>query len=136
MADTNHAHAAPDIPVEGDGIQYSGIGWFTVVLAVTTLVCMGLMWGMFELMANRAAALDAPRPAVARPVGTMPAQPNLLLDEPMNLEQFRASETLRLTTYGWIDENGGRVRLPIDRAMDLLLERGLPVRGAQTQDPQ
>jgi hypothetical protein len=29
-------------------------------------------------------------------------------------------------TYGWIDRNGGVVRLPIDRAMDLVLERGLP----------
>lgn len=135
MADTNHAHAGPDIPVEGDGIHYSGIGWFVVVLAVTTLVCMGLMWGMFELMARRAEAIDGPRSPLARPVGAQPAQPNLLLDEPLNLEQFRASEQQRLTTYGWIDENGGQVRLPIDRAMDLLLERGLPVRGAQ-QPPQ
>ena len=34
-----------------------------------------------------------------------------------------------LTTYGWVDKNAGTVRIPIDRAKELLLERGLPVRG-------
>jgi hypothetical protein len=36
-----------------------------------------------------------------------------------------------LTTYGWMDQNAGVVRLPIERAKELILERGLPVRGAE-----
>ena len=43
---------------------------------------------------------------------------------------FRAHEHEVLTTYGWTDKNAGVVRIPIERAKDLLLERGLPVRGA------
>lgn len=128
MADTDHSHATPGIPVEGDGIHYRGIVWFVVVLAVTTAVCQLIVWGMFEAMAWRVEAADAPRAPLARPVGTMPPQPNLLLDEPASLRDFRAGEELRLTTYGWVDENAGTVRLPIERAKDLLLERGLPVR--------
>jgi hypothetical protein len=130
MADTKHS-PAPDahgIPVEGDGISYSGIVWFVVVLTVTTVICQVLMWGMFEVMARRTDATDVARAPLARPVGTMPPGPAVLVDEPANLRDFQATEQDALTTYGWVDENAGTVHIPIDRAKDLLLERGLPVR--------
>ena len=49
----------------------------------------------------------------------------------MNLKAFREHEHEVLTTYGWADKSAGVVRIPIDRAKDLLLERGLPVRGTE-----
>src|SRR5438552_15747466 len=42
------------------------------------------------------------------------------------LKQLRATEDAALTTYGWVDRKNGIVHIPIDRAMDLLLQRGLP----------
>src|SRR5579875_1217650 len=33
-----------------------------------------------------------------------------------------------LNSYGWVDRKAGIVRIPIDQAMDLLLQKGLPVR--------
>ena len=33
-----------------------------------------------------------------------------------------------LGSYGWVDKNAGVVRIPIDAAMKLTLERGLPAR--------
>ena len=141
MADTNHQQTpGHDSPVEGDGISYGGIGWFVVVLTVTTAICYALMWGMFRVMENRVDAADAARSALALPVGTLPPQPNMLVEigvegkpnyapgEPEHLRDYRASEELRLITYGWVDQNAGTFRLPIEQAKDLLLERGLPVR--------
>ena len=61
-------------------------------------------------------------------VGGPASVPSLLLREPMNLQKFREEEEHLLTSYGWVDQNAGVVRLPIDRAKALLLERGLPVR--------
>ena len=34
-----------------------------------------------------------------------------------------------LYSYGWVDEKAGTVHIPIERAMDLIAQRGLPVRG-------
>lgn len=45
-----------------------------------------------------------------------------------DLETFRAREEAELNSYGWIDRKSGIVRIPIDQAMDLLLQKGLPVR--------
>jgi len=147
MADTKPTHATP--PVEGDGVSYAGLGWFIVILTVTTLVCQIIVWGAFEFMAWRADRNDPARAAVAAPraqpriedgrivTGTDgAAQPTVLVTEPIPLANFRAREAESLATYGWIDEDAGLVRLPIDRAKDLLLERGLPTRAADTDTPQ
>ena len=52
------------------------------------------------------------------------------MNEPVNLQALRKKEQDALTTYGWVDQHAGVVRIPMERAKDLLLERGLPVRGA------
>ena len=31
-----------------------------------------------------------------------------------------------LTSYAWVDKPGGFARIPVDRAMELIVERGLP----------
>lgn len=36
-------------------------------------------------------------------------------------EEVTAEETQKLTTYGWVDQAAGSVRIPIDRAMELVL---------------
>lgn len=124
MADTETRHLSP--PVEGDGVNYQGIGWFVVILAGTTVFCMALVWGLFEVMDRR----NEPTAAapLAAPAGQLPPGPNLLTDEAGNLRQFRQREDTALTSYGWADQATETVRLPIARAKDMLLERGLPVR--------
>jgi hypothetical protein len=142
--DTNHHVAAGVAPVEGDGVSYSGIVWFVVILVVTTLVCQGLMWVLLKTFQHQATVAAVSPVAAANErvategrvyptvtsIGPNSAQPKLLVNEPANLEIFRAKEHDALTTYGWMDKNAGTVRIPIERAKDLLIERGLPVRGA------
>lgn len=45
-----------------------------------------------------------------------------------DLQAFRTREEAELNSYGWIDRKAGVVRIPIDRAMDLIIQQGLPVR--------
>ncbi len=59
------AHHAEQMPVEGDGVGYSGIAWFVVILAVTTVFCQALVWGMFESWPRREEARDPARSIVA-----------------------------------------------------------------------
>ena len=146
MADTKaHPVAAP---VEGDGVSYRGIVWFVVVLTVTTLICQALMWVLLKAFQHQASVAEvspvaapvADRAAVeGRVYPTLTAigkpggpQPPLLVNEPGNLALLRAREREALTTYGWVDQNAGTVRIPVERAKDLLIARGLPVRGADS----
>ena len=56
-----------------------------------------------------------------------PSGPLLQAAPAAELERRRAEEGATLATYGWIDREQGLVRIPIERAMELALERGFPV---------
>ncbi|HEX4263373.1 MAG TPA: hypothetical protein VH597_03455 [Verrucomicrobiae bacterium] len=61
------------------------------------------------------------------------AVPHLQITPAEDLKQFRMHKEAELNSYGWIDRTAGVVRIPVARAMDLLLERGLPTR-SQTNE--
>ncbi len=48
-------------------------------------------------------------------------------DGNQDLADLHAREDLLLDHYTWVDRPGGVVRIPIDRAMELIAQRGLPV---------
>lgn len=54
--------------------------------------------------------------------------PRLETDERDQLDRIRTNEEEILNTYGYVDQSAGTVHIPIERAMDLLAQRGLPVR--------
>ena len=54
--------------------------------------------------------------------------PHLQISSAEELKAFRTKEEAELNSYGWINRTAGMVRIPVARAMDLLLERGLPAR--------
>ncbi len=62
------------------------------------------------------------------PPTALPPQPRLLTNEPVNLEGFRAEEEAKLNGYAWVSKTKGRARIPIARAMDLVVKKGLPAR--------
>lgn len=69
---------------------------------------------------------DALRVPVQGPsIAAVPA-PRLQLDPAAELAEFRREEAARLSGYAWIDPNRQVVSVPIDRAMSLLAQRGLP----------
>ena len=141
MADTEHT--TPPGPVEGDGVSYRSIVWFIAILVITVLVCQLVIWGLFrfteDYRLSRPEIVRAPLAAPAAEPSLQDGQvsrgseapasgPALLIDEPLVLRQFLVREDERLHSYGWVNQGAQTVRLPIERAKDLLLERGLPTR--------
>jgi hypothetical protein len=62
-------------------------------------------------------------------VRTLPPMPRLQVDPKMELKEYRDSQRDILNSYSWVDQAGGVVRIPVDRAMDLVIARGaLPAR--------
>jgi len=58
--------------------------------------------------------------------GVPPPEPRLQVDPERDMETQRRREEEILSSYGWVDRPAGTVRMPVDRAIDLVLERGLP----------
>jgi hypothetical protein len=59
---------------------------------------------------------------------TLPPPPRLQVHPAQDLKAYRAEEDAILEGYGWTDKSAGVVRIPIERAMELSLQRGFPVR--------
>ncbi len=65
-------------------------------------------------------------------VRMLPPGPRLQVTAPQDLKQYRAAQEEILNSSGWVDQKAGIVRIPIDRAMEILLQKGLPVRGTSS----
>ena len=103
-------------------IVLAGIGFFIVAALV-----FAAMVGLFDVLSEREARLSPPQNPLAEQLGPqLPPEPRLQSDPRGDLLRLREREKEVLTTYGWVDRQAGVVRIPIERAMQLLAERGLP----------
>jgi hypothetical protein len=61
------------------------------------------------------------------PVKLFP-EPQLQKTEILDLKALHAEEDKLLNGYAWVDPKQGIVRIPVDRAIEVLAKRGLPSR--------
>jgi hypothetical protein len=102
------------------------IAWTGVGLALLLIVTVILMWPLAGRMRSLATRLDSPEPALSEAmIQPAPPEPRLQTDPAGELAAMRHEEDLRLKTYAWVNEPAGIARIPVERAMELLLERGL-----------
>jgi hypothetical protein len=124
-----------DLKYETEDFSPRGIRWFTAglaVLAVTVLVSMG--WLLWALSDGRPPGQGLVTPTVPAP--NMSPAPDLQVASSRDYEEMRAAEEAQLHSYGWINRDAGIAAIPIERAMELLVKRGLPVQKAQQKRPR
>lgn len=115
---------------------------FGVWLVVAGIVINFIAWGLFHYFSNREDRLEPPPPPlVSSPSDRLPPDPRLqgapgskfpLQNPVLEMEAYKKAEEDLLDSYGWADKQAGRVRIPIERAKQILLQRGLPSRVVET----
>ncbi len=109
------------------------IAWSALGLVVAAVIAYLAVAGLYKLFAHQHPSPDAPSRIEFYPHTIVP--PPLLEIHPVaDLEQLQTAEEGQLHSYGWVDKPAGVIRIPIERAMDLVVQRGLPTRGPGTQD--
>ncbi len=101
------------------------IMWFAFSLIATVIVVLLLMKWVFYAFPQPQAENTTPFVS-ALGAAAAPPEPRLQVNAPEDLKKMRAQEESLLNSYGWIDRQKGIVRIPIDRAIDELVKRGLP----------
>ena len=123
---------------EQSDINLRAIIWFVAVLAVIVVSVDIAMWGMFKVLNRLEASNDpivSPLAQGPRPLDVAPPAPAPLQTTPWeDLKVFRAEQNAQLHGYGWIDQPAGLARVPIDKAKEMLLKKGLPVRPELADD--
>lgn len=118
-------HAAPRGGYEKSDLRSKPIVVFGAVLAVVMVLAFVAAYGMIHILGW----WERPRletPASPLATRTVPPEPRLQVEAPKDLRSLQAAEQEVLTTYAWVSKEAGIARIPIERAMQLVLERGLP----------
>ncbi|MGA2278338.1 MAG: hypothetical protein ABSG00_12095 [Terracidiphilus sp.] len=142
---------------EASDVRVSGVVVFLVTMSIFAAVTALFAYGVGKVLNARMSKQDGPKSRWAQPVdvrslGNLPSSPalqnrmaeltnrfpapRLQSDDGMqDVADLHAREDLLLNNYSWVDESQGKVRIPIERAMELLAQRGLPVAPAVDQPP-
>ncbi len=130
----------------GGGFEHEDIGTkplfgFLISLVLTGVLVYYVIWGMFHFMdayerkhqqSKSPMVLITPEtrePDTAKThekIQQLFPQPRLEDDERTEINDFRYQQDETLSSYGWVDQNAGVARIPIDQAMKLIAQRGLP----------
>jgi hypothetical protein len=99
------------------------------LLLLVLVLCLLTCWAVLHFF-NRERHAEQGRP---RTSGTQVAAfppPRLLVHPGSERKKLETAERRQLESYGWVDRPAGVARIPVTRAMQLLVERGLPEVGA------
>ncbi|GEM_PF-866069 len=125
--------SAPPHPARGHETRDANAKWiFAVVGALFVLgISIQLMIGRLAIsLKHTPPPTDRwdPIANASHPAPSRPAFPRLQISPPADLLAFHEKEEAELHGYSWVNKTSGIVHIPIERAMDLILQEGLPVR--------
>lgn len=124
-----HAH---EVPTAGHSHEKSDAPIRMVLTAAGGLVLGGIVvYLVVSTMWHYLTKADAQPSATPYPYGVLrepPPSPRLQVTPYVDWDRYRQDQMQTLGSYGWVDQGAGKVRIPIDRAMDILAQKGLPAR--------
>jgi hypothetical protein len=108
---------------EPRSLVHSG-AWLIAILAVVFVSMAWLFnfYGKVQSLGKPASPFENAR--------VLPPAPRLQVEPRVELHAYCEQQDKLLNSYGWVDEHNGVVRIPVDRAMELTLQQGLPARAA------
>ena len=119
----------PTVHHETTDVNIRAIFAFGAGLVVSAVIISFVVWVLFKYFEAREARRVTPEyPLAATQEQRKPPEPQLQTNPREDLQQLRAEEEQILNSYGWVDKNAGVVRIPIEEAMKLTVQRGLPSR--------
>ena len=137
----------PEVEFEKADMRPGVVYLFLVGLVIAGVFVAAAVWGVNQLMSSYNEAHHQPpkNPIVPMQADTRIvtaaevqqfSSPRLETNERVEIRQFRLQEEQRLHSYGWVDESSGVVRIPIERAMELIAQRGLPTTPRAGEAPE
>lgn len=143
----SHSHGNHDVRFEETDIVARPIVLAVIALAAFALIFTGIAHLYFDYLAakhDRSAVADswhlgdfgkAAQKASAESAASVPA-PRLQVEPKTDLEILREQEAKSLGSWGWVDKQAGIAQVPIEKAKQMLLAKGLPSREGSVVPPK
>lgn len=111
-------HEKTDISLRA--VVYTGVG-LAALGALALVICWFFLFGLVPARRGEQRSLRHERAAAP-----LPPEPRLQIAPWEEMKAQKAYEDNLLHGYGWVDRPTGRARIPIERAMEIVAERGTP----------
>lgn len=122
--DGNHS-----VRFEPTDVSTKPVAYSVLALAVFTVLFTIVAHYSFQALAERERlASPTTSPIATQYAAKQPPEPRLQLDPRLDLVAMRAAHDKILGTLAWVDKDAGLVQVPIERAMEMVLAKGLPAR--------
>jgi hypothetical protein len=121
-------HNPHGVAAEPDRVPTKVVVALYGLLAVAAIGAAIVVLVVFRGLEKRAERKDRAEIAAAgleRPQDVIPPPPRLQIHPVASWKAFRDAESARLATYGWMNRPSGAVHVPVERAMEIVLERGV-----------
>ena len=119
------SHATPGH--EQTDADARSITQFGIALTFVVILAQLLLWWLFSTFSHREQKLSPPVPAIIRTqLPKEPPEPRLQDNPQLDMRKMLMEEDDILKHYAWVDPDRGIVRLPIERAMDIVARKGMP----------
>ncbi len=120
----------PEVRYEHSDIHVRTVADLGIGILIGTWFCMFLLYFGFTFLMNYRAKAGPPAPVRASKAVAEPPAPRIQASPAADLQDLRAHEDSELQSYGWIDKQKGVVRIPIERAMELVARQGIAPQAA------
>ena len=121
----------PEMRHEHRDVDVWAIGKFGIGLILLSIVSLAALFGVYQFLLNReGGALQQTAKGFNVDARHRPPAPQLEETPVVDWQRQLAAEEEVLHSYAWVNQREGTVRIPIDRAIDLIAQRGLPTRAA------
>jgi hypothetical protein len=127
LVESNLPVKSADVGHELTDLSPKSVALFAIVLALTMVAAVVVTAALFyRFYKVEIANQTAPSPLSYTREPT--PGPKLAVNPGQDLQTMRAAENSVLNSYDWIDKDKGTVRIPVDRAIEILAQKGLPAR--------
>ena len=117
----------PTVAHEPTDANARAITRFGIALALIVILSQLLLWWLFDRLSGKQAKVSPPVPALIRAQAPKePPEPRLQDNPQRDMKKMLEDEDAVLHHYGWVDPDRGIVRLPVDRALEIVAQKGLP----------
>lgn len=126
MSEKGPTELDKDQGYEPRDVMFGSLGKWVLMLFV--LVAVSALVTLFVFRAYRPkypqASFNYPFPTERE----LPPDPRIQVHPAQELVVYRKAQEQAIHDYNWVDKKAGVVSIPIERAMDQLLKKGLPTR--------
>ena len=135
---SEHGRENHHVRYEKEDINERSTFWFGFWILALMVGVAFLVKPLYNLLVARGVETQAPAAYVADadPGALEPPAPRLQALPEVELAEFRAQEDAILGSYAWVEKDRGVVRIPVEEAMRLVAERGMPTFPTPSDDAE